>query len=116
MKKVGRPKKVIDYKQVQGFAELFCTQEDIANQLNLSVKTLQRDEQFSLVYKKGLEEAKTSLRRFQYASASRGSVPMQIWLGKNYLYQKEPKLEIEESVIDLKEASDLFLNNVEVRK
>ena len=32
---------------------------------------------------------KSSLRRFQYTSAKSGSVPMQIWMGKQYLGQRD---------------------------
>ena len=87
----GRPKKVIDYNIVENLAKVFCTQQDIANTLNISLRTLQNDEQFLHTYKIGLENAKTSLRRFQFKSAENGSVPMQIWLGKQYLGQEEKK-------------------------
>jgi hypothetical protein len=89
--KGGRPKKVIDYNLVESLANLFCTQEDIANTINISLRTLQSDDEFLRVYKQGLESAKTSLRRFQFKSAQNGSVPMQIWLGKQYLGQEEKK-------------------------
>ena len=115
MKKVGRPKKEIDYRVVRECSELFCSMEDIGNILGISRETLRKDEQFLCVYKEGRENAKKELHRCQWQSATRGNVTMQIWLGKNYLYQREPKFEIEESVIDLKEAAELFLNNVESR-
>ena len=39
----GRPKIVIDYTAVEKLASIQCTQEEIANFLDVSVRTLQRD-------------------------------------------------------------------------
>lgn len=88
---MARPKFIIDYNQVKVLAELFCTQEEIATILGCDVRTLQKDEEFIRIYKRGLEEAKTSLRRMQYLSAKKGNVTMQIWLGKQYLGQRDNK-------------------------
>ena len=54
----GRPKKVIDYEAVEKLANIQCTQEEIASFLNLSVRTLQRDEEFCRIYKRGRIMAK----------------------------------------------------------
>ena len=85
----GRPKKTIDYDTVEKLASIMATQEEIATFLDLSVKTLQRDEEFSRIYKKGLEKGRMSIRRQQYKSAEGGNVTMQIWLGKQYLNQRD---------------------------
>jgi len=85
----GRPKKPIDYAVVYEMAGEFCTQDDIAEELNISVRTLQRDDEFCRVYKKGLQAAKCSLRRKQYAVAMLGDKTMLIWLGKQYLDQSD---------------------------
>lgn len=89
--KGGRPKKDINYDLVESLAGIFCTQEEIANIIGVSLRTLQRDERFGVIYKQSMESAKSSLRRFQFKSAQNGSVPMQIWLGKQYLGQEEKK-------------------------
>lgn len=89
--KGGRPKKEINYDLVESLAGIFCTQEEIANIIGVSLRTLQRDERFGVIYKQSMESAKSSLRRFQFKSAQNGSVPMQIWLGKQYLGQEEKK-------------------------
>lgn len=89
--KGGRPKKKINYDLVESLAGIFCTQEEIARIVNVSLRTLQRDERFGVIYKTAFENAKSSLRRFQFKSAQNGSVPMQIWLGKQYLGQEEKK-------------------------
>lgn len=84
----GRPKKVIDYQTVEKLASIQCTQEEIANFLDLSVRTLQRDEEFCRLYKKGQDNGKMSLRRIQFKHAEK-SPSMAIFLGKQYLGQKD---------------------------
>ena len=115
---MARPKKKIDYEQVERLAHIHCTQEEIASALGLSVDTLQRDPEFCGIYKKGVEAGKRSLRRLQWEAAEgkegevfydknrkvlvddRGrplfrvlpqapNVTMQIWLGKQLLGQKD---------------------------
>lgn len=84
----GRPKKEIDYDTVEKLANIQCTQEEIANFLGLSVRTLQRDEEFCRIYKKGQDNGKMSLRRIQYKLAEKNPT-MAIWLGKQYLKQRD---------------------------
>ena len=84
----GRPKKPIDYQQVEKLAKLMCTQEEIATMLEVSTKTLQRDEQFCLIYKKGIEDGKMSLRRIQWKHAE-SNPAMAMFLGKNMLGQRD---------------------------
>ena len=84
----GRPKKEIDYEMVEKLASIQCTQEEIANFLNISVRTLQRDKEFCRIYKKGIDNGKMSLRRIQYKLAEKNT-SMAIWLGKQYLGQKD---------------------------
>lgn len=85
----GRPKKEIDYQAVEKLASIQCTQDEIANFLNLSVRTLQRDEEFCRLYKKGMDNGKMSLRRTQFKIAEKGNASMAIFLGKQYLGQKD---------------------------
>lgn len=84
---MARPQKNISAKQVEQLAGIGCTNEEIATLVECSVDTLVR--RFAEVLKKGRETMKSSLRRFQYNSAKKGSVPMQIWLGKQYLNQRD---------------------------
>ena len=58
--------------------------------MEVSVRTLQRNLVFMSLYKKEIANAKTSLRRYQWAAAEKGNVGMMIWLGKQYLQQREP--------------------------
>lgn len=86
---MARPKKQIDYALVEKLAHIQCTQEEIASILELSVRTLQRDEEFCRLYKKGQEDGKRSLRRTQFDIAEKGNASMAIFLGKQYLGQKD---------------------------
>lgn len=91
----GRPIIEIDLKLVKKLCEIQCTGEEIAGVLGVSYDTLVRrikeSEQggFAEYYKKNSQVGKASLRRLQWGSATKGSVPMQIWLGKQYLGQKD---------------------------
>ena len=84
----GRPKKEIDYTTVEKLANIQCTQDEIASFLGISTRTLQRDEQFMELFNRGRENGKMSLRRIQWRHAEK-SVPMAIWLGKQYLGQRD---------------------------
>ena len=89
----GRPKIQIDYNTVEKLANIQCTQEEIASFLGISVRTLQRDEEFCRIYKKGQDNGKMSLRRMQYKLAEKNPT-MAIWLGKQYLGQRD-NIEVE---------------------
>jgi hypothetical protein len=105
---VGRPKIQIDYNTVEKLANIQCTQEEIASFLGISVRTLQRDEEFCRIYKKGQENGKMSLRRIQYKLAEKNTA-MAIFLGKQYLGQKD-NVEVQSSQLD--KVSEL-LNKIE---
>jgi hypothetical protein len=85
----GRPRKHVDLELVEKLAHIQCTYGEIAATLGVSVDTLQRNKDFAVVYKRGAEGGRKSLRRMQFESANRGSVVMQIYLGKVYLGQCE---------------------------
>jgi hypothetical protein len=93
----GRPKKEIDYKLVKELSDIQCTQEEIAGVLNISVRTLQRDDEFCRIYKNGMLNGKMSLRRMQWEAAQAGNTTMLVWLGKQYLGQRE-KHEVETNI------------------
>ena len=85
----------IDFKLVQKLCEIQCTGEEIASVLGVSYSTLKRRIQecgygnFEQYYKKNSQVGKASLRRMQWGSAVKGNVPMQIWLGKQFLGQRD---------------------------
>ena len=82
-----------DYKQLTGLAQMQCTFEEIANFFNCSVKTVQRryddDEQFADIIEKGRATGKYSVRKKQFEIMNSGNTQMAIWLGKQYLNQKD---------------------------
>lgn len=86
---MARPKKEIDYDLVKKLAEIQCTQEEIANILDISVRTLQRDKEFCRIFNMSRENGKMSLKRWQFKRAEQGSDRMLIWLGKQYLGQRD---------------------------
>lgn len=87
-KRVGRPKKQIDYEMVEKLAHIFCTKEEIAAILGVDPGTLYADPFFQDTYKKGRIGGKMSLRRMQYKLAEKNTA-MAVWLGKQYLGQKD---------------------------
>lgn len=87
----GRPKKTIDYETVAKLSAMMCTEEEIASYFNVSVRTLQRDDEFCRVYKNGIDKGRMSIRRIQYKQAEAGNATMAIWLGKQYLGQRDKK-------------------------
>lgn len=84
---MARPKKKVDAKMVQDLASIGCKVVEIARILEVSEDTLNR--RFAGEIAKGKENLKMSLRRWQLESAKKGNVTMLIWLGKQYLEQKD---------------------------
>lgn len=84
----GRPKFEVDYNTVEKLAHIQCTYGEIASFLGCSVDRLKRDEEFITRYKKGAEGGRMSLRRYQFKLAEKNTA-MAIWLGKQYLGQRD---------------------------
>lgn len=95
MAKMGRPRTEIDRETFEKLCVLQCTKQDIANWFECSVDTIEKwvkreyGETFTAVFAQKREKGKVSLRRMQWQSAEHGSVSMQIFLGKQYLGQKD---------------------------
>ncbi|MDD4817316.1 MAG: hypothetical protein PHI85_05040 [Victivallaceae bacterium] len=85
----GRPRKELDYTLIKKLASLHCTQDEIASVLEVSTRTLLRDEKFCQLYKNGLDNGRIALRRSQFKKALSGDTSMLIWLGKQLLGQKD---------------------------
>jgi predicted transcriptional regulator len=85
--KRGRPRLEIDPKQVKALSSIGCTQEEIAAVMGCTVRTLRN--RFAGEMRQGMETMRMSLRRWQYEKAKGGNVAMLIWLGKQYLGQRE---------------------------
>ena len=97
---LGRPPKLVEseelIKQIEGLGRIQCTQREAAAVLRVHRDTfaafLGTHEKAQEAWDNGQEQGKASLRRLQYKSAENGNPTMQIWLGKQWLEQKD-KLE-----------------------
>jgi hypothetical protein len=93
--KVGRPEIKIDKQQFEKLCNMQCTLEEIAGFFNCCDDTINNwckkeyDDNFSGVYKKKSMNGKISLRRTQFKIAEKGNASMAIFLGKQYLGQKD---------------------------
>ena len=94
----GRPMKKLNdvgAEIVRKLAAVMCTEEEIASVLEVSVEVLHNklnDRIFSEYYKSGKEDGKASLRRTQFELAKKNAT-MVIWLGKQYLGQRDDAAE-----------------------
>lgn len=91
---MARPRIEIDLEQFKGLCLLQCTLSEIASFFNCSEDTIERwckrelGSSFADTYKKYSAGGKISLRRYQYRMAEH-NVSMAIWLGKQWLGQRE---------------------------
>lgn len=94
MARTGRPKKNIDEKQFESLCGLQCTLEEICGWFGVCSDTLESwckrtyKMNFSEVFKQKRSVGKISLRRSQWRLAEKNA-NMAIWLGKQYLGQKD---------------------------
>lgn len=101
MAKGGRPRKEIDLEQFKKLCGLQCTLSEIAGFFDCSEDTIEnwckRELQrgFSDAFKEYSASGKISLRRNQFRLAEK-SASMAIFLGKNYLGQRD-NIEIEDN-------------------
>ena len=92
---MARPRKEIDQKQFENLCGLQCTLEEICGWFGVTDKTLNSwckrtySESFSEVFRQKRSTGKISLRRSQWKLAEKNA-NMAIWLGKQYLGQKDP--------------------------
>lgn len=84
---MGRPRKPIDGEIVRKLAKLGCTDREIGMVMGVSQATIKLRCRREL--DEGRAELRKSLRAAQIKLALGGSVPMLIWLGKQYLEQRE---------------------------
>jgi hypothetical protein len=92
-KPMGRPRIVIDYEQVERLAAMQCTEHEIALVIGLTPEGFRqrklKDADLLGVLEKGRAKGSASLRRLQWERAQAGDKTMLIWLGKQYLGQKD---------------------------
>lgn len=91
---MGRPKIQINKENFEKLCGLQCTLEEIAGFFNCSADTIERwckseySTTFAETFKKHSASGKASLRRIQFELAKK-SPAMAIWLGKQYLNQRD---------------------------
>lgn len=113
-KKMGRPLKELDQAQFEKLCSLQCTRDEICSWFNVDDMTLDKwckrtyGDTFSAVFAVKRGTGKVSLRRNQWKMAETNPT-MAIWLGKQYLGQRDTaniqiKTEIEQETIDAVEA------------
>lgn len=114
---MARPLKEINQKQFEKLCELQCTKDEICAMFECQDDTLERwckrtyKKGFSEVFKEKRQLGKMSLRRSQMKMAETNPT-MAIWLGKQYLGQRDNKDIVVKQVIE-QEAIDSveeFLN------
>lgn len=91
---MARPLKEIDRKNFESLCAIQCTKEEICAFFEVTDKTLESwckrtyKAGFSEVFRQKRGKGKISLRRAQFQLAQKNA-NMAIWLGKQYLGQKE---------------------------
>lgn len=112
---MARPRKTINKEEFEKLCGIMCTKEEIAGWFNVSEDTIERfckreyEENFAVVHKKHSSMGRISLRRSQFKLAEK-SPAMAIFLGKNYLGQRDYFEIKDESAI---EKLDGILNDLE---
>lgn len=96
--KRGPKEKEINYDEVLRLAAIQCTEEEIAHVLDYTPDGFRRrklrDPELVGALQKGREKGRASLRRVQWEAAQAGDRTMMVWLGKQYLGQRD-KQEVE---------------------
>ena len=104
-RKGGRPFAEIDYGTLSELCGFMCTGEECAAILGVDYDTvnraLKRDHglTFPEFFRRHSVPALVRLRQAQFETATSGSVPMQIWLGKQWLGQREPDRQVQDDDI-----------------
>ena len=94
-KKMGRPRKEVDWEEFEKLCAIQCTEEEIAAWFDMTRETLNEkckeeyDMTFLALFGQKRQKGFSSLRRNQFKRATDGSDTMLIWLGKQYLGQKD---------------------------
>lgn len=99
---MSRPEKQIDWKKVDAMLEAHCNGTEIAAQFGMHPDTFYKRVEkeynmgFSEYFQQKKATGKSNLKFAQYKKALGGNTSIQIWLGKNWLGQREePKEEKE---------------------
>lgn len=94
-KKMGRPRKTVDWEQFDKLCSLQCSGEEIAAFFGMCYETLntvckrEKNATFLELFAEKRVHGKIALRRRQYQAAIEGNSTMLVWLGKNWLQQND---------------------------
>jgi hypothetical protein len=114
--KMGRPKKDIDFTVVDKLCGLQCTGEEIASFLDVDYDTLcrrcvsEKGKTFAEYFDQKRKIGKVSLRRHQFQAASNLNSTMLIWLGKQFLGQRD------QLDLDLSGGVEVHTDNINLKK
>lgn len=107
---MARPRIEIDKNELMKIAKLQPTDAEVAAFFSISRDTwyerCKEDPEPKEILSNAREAHKISLRRLQWQAAENGSIPMMIWLGKQYLGQSD-KQQVDAQVA---ESKSLFPN------
>lgn len=102
----GRPRRDIDWTLFEQLCSIQCTRSELASFLKVDQDTMinaakkyYNDPDFSEIYKRFSDVGKCSLRRYQFVQA-KTKPNMAIWLGKQWLGQRENVEDLKDLVID----------------
>ena len=110
---MARPRKQINKDEFEKLCGIMCTKEEIAGWFKVSEDTIDRfckreyGESFAVVSKEHSSMGKISLRRSQFKLAEK-SPAMAIFLGKNYLGQKDSFEQTVTTIEDLTPLAELL--------
>lgn len=96
-----------DWHVIRAMCSIQCTGEEISSVIGISYSTLKRRIEetygvnFEQYYKKESKAGLPSLRHAQWQKALEGNTAMLIWLGKQYLNQKDSPETIQTEPIQL---------------
>ena len=88
----GRKAISIDLVELEKLCSLHCTDEDLAAFFGVSVRTIEtrrKKPEFSEAMNRGRAKGRISLRRAQMKLVEKGNAPMSIWMGKQWLGQRD---------------------------
>jgi len=105
-KPVGRPPEEFDLEQVELFGRFKATYDTMSSWFGVSTRTIERlmspenleETEFCRSYKKGMADLQLKLSEAQIRNALvENNATLQVWLGKQYLNQKD-KQEIDSNI------------------
>jgi hypothetical protein len=94
---VGRPPKILDAQEISYLISQGFTVAYVAEYFGVAVSTLYLN--YSDALRKGYVFRNACLQAAQYKGAIEGNVTLQIWLGKQWLKQRDEKREPTDSTI-----------------